>query len=79
MERVKIINKTSENSILKHEWLQLLVEFHLYVSNAKNPKIMKYLTLVNNIDHLFLMKRNLYFHGKDDSFGGFMIFIQDIL
>ena len=43
MERVKIINKTSENSILKLEWLQLLVEFHLYVSNAKNPKIIKYI------------------------------------
>ena len=60
MERVKIINKTSENSILKHEGLQLLVEFHLYVSNAKNPKIIKYLTLVNNFDHLFNEKKLVF-------------------
>ena len=60
MERVKIINKTSENSILKLEWLQLLVEFHLYVSNAKNPKIIKYLTLDNNFDHLFNENRLVF-------------------
>ena len=62
MERVKIINKTSENSILKLEWLQLLVEFHLYVSNAKNPKIIKYLTLVNSI--IYFNEKKLVFSWK---------------